>query len=395
MQSFDYCNRTKIIFGKGTARRTGAECALISKRILLLHSGGHVVKSGLLDAIKETLEANDVSYIELSGVKPNPLLSKVREGITIARENNLSLVLAVGGGSVIDTAKAIALGAVYDGDVWDFYDHKREPENALNVATVVTIPAAGSENSIGSVITNEEGPWKQSVDSELIRPVFSILDPVLTYSLPDYQTACGITDIFAHIAERYFTRERHAELSDEFCEGAMRTVIRNGRKILSGSRDDYYARSEIMWASTIAHNNLLSSGRIGDWGSHMIEHQLSAFYDIAHGAGLAIIMPAWMQYVLETDKTEETVLMFAKFAKKVWGVDGAYYDAYQAAEEGIFRFKNFLRSIGMPTSFKDAGIGTDKIDAMVVEVVKFGSVGHYIELKSEDVRKIYDIASSL
>ena len=354
MQSFDYCNRTKIIFGKGTVRRTGAECALISKRILLLHSGGHVVKSGLLDVIKETLEANDVSYIELSGVKPNPLLS-----------------------------------------VWDFYDHKREPENALNVATVVTIPAAGSENSIGSVITNEEGPWKQSVDSELIRPVFSILDPVLTYSLPDYQTACGITDIFAHIAERYFTRERHAELSDEFCEGAMRTVIRNGRKILSGSRDDYYARSEIMWASTIAHNNLLSSGRIGDWGSHMIEHQLSAFYDIAHGAGLAIIMPAWMQYVLETDKTEETVLMFAKFAKKVWGVDGAYYDAYQAAEEGIFRFKNFLRSIGMPTSFKDAGIGTDKIDAMVAEVVKFGSVGHYIELKSEDVRKIYDIASSL
>lgn len=394
MQNFDYCNKTKIIFGEGCVERTGSECALISKKILLLHSGGHVVKSGLLDAIKRNLKDNNVEFIELSGIKPNPLLSKVKEGITLVREHSLSLILAVGGGSVIDTAKAIALGAVYDGDVWDFYDHKKEPENALPVATVVTIPAAGSENSIGSVITNEAGPWKQSVDSEYIRPVFSILDPVLTYSLPDYQTACGITDIFAHIAERYFTRERHAELSDEFCEGAMRTVIRNGRKILDGNRKDYFARSEIMWSSTIAHNNLLSSGRIGDWGSHMIEHQLSAFYDIAHGAGLAIIMPAWMQYVLEKDCSNETVLMFAKFAKNVWGVDGAYYDAKQAAKEGIFRFKNFLKSIGMPTSFKEAGIGTDKIDAMVSEVVKFGPVGHYIELKSTDVKRIYEIASS-
>ncbi|MEN6562096.1 MAG: iron-containing alcohol dehydrogenase [Christensenella sp.] len=394
MQNFVYYNRTRTIFGKETEKLAGEEVKKYSRRILLHHSGGHVVRNGTLGRVQESLSQAGVSWAELGGVKPNPVLSKVYEGIELCRKEKLDFILAVGGGSVIDSAKAIALGTLYDGDVWDFYENRKTPSGALSVAAVLTIPAAGSESSIGSVITNEEGPWKQSVDSESIRPVFSILNPELTYTLPAYQTACGVADILAHIMERYFTREKHVELTDELCEGAMRTVIRNGRRILSGGERDYDARAEVMWAGSIAHNNLLDTGRIGDWASHQIEHQLSAFYDIAHGAGLAIIFPAWMRYTLDTDDSPETALLFAKFAERVWGVSGACYDPKQSAREGIFRYKSYLKSIGLPVCFSDAGLNPDKIPQMVQEAVKFGAVGHYRPLNERDVEAIYRIAAS-
>ena len=393
MQNFEYYNRTKIIFGKGTEKQTGEELAKYSKRVLLHHSGGHAARSGILDSVKESLRKAGVSWVELDGVKPNPRLSKVHEGSALCKKEKLDFVLAVGGGSVIDSAKGIALGALYDGDVWDFYDHKKTATLALPVATVLTIPAAGSESSISSVVTNEEGPWKQSVDEECLRPVFSVLNPEFTFSLPPYQTACGVMDMLAHIMERYFTREPHVELTDELGEAAMRTIIRNARRIFSGGETDYNARAEIMWAGSIAHNDLLGTGRVGDWASHQIEHQLSAVYDMAHGAGLAIIFPAWMEYNLRVDSSNETALRFARYARMVWGVDGAFYDPIQAAREGIFRLKNFFRSLGLPVSFADAKLGSDRIVEMSKMAVKFGPQGNFRKLDAADVEAIYRIAS--
>jgi alcohol dehydrogenase YqhD (iron-dependent ADH family) len=388
MQNFVYGNRTKIIFGKDMVKSVGEETAAYAKRILLHHSGGHAARSGLLDAVKASLKQASVEWVELSGVKPNPRLSLVYQGVELCKKEKLGFVLAIGGGSAIDSAKAIALGALYDGDVWDFYDRRAVPSQALPVATVLTIPAAGSESSISSVITDERGPWKQGVNAECIRPVFSILNPELTYSLPPYQTACGISDMLAHIMERYFTREPHVELTDELCEGTMRTIIRNARKIFSGGEQNYDARAEIMWAGSIAHNNLLSTGRIGDWASHAIEHELSALYDIAHGAGLSIVFPAWITYNLKEDTPR-----LARFAVKVWGVDGAYYDYEQAVLEGVFRMKNFFRSLGLPVSFADAKLPADRIPEMAKRAVRFGPVGMYKKLDAKDVEAVYRIAA--
>jgi alcohol dehydrogenase YqhD (iron-dependent ADH family) len=388
MQNFDYCNRTKIIFGKETERRTGGETSAYAKKILLHHSGGSAVKSGLLDKVKDSLKEAGVQWVELSGVKPNPRLSKVYEGVEICKKEKPGFILAVGGGSVVDSAKAIAIGACYDGDVWDFYDRKKRATQALPVGVVLTIPAAGSESSISSVITNEAGPWKQSVNEECSRPVFAVMNPEVTYTLPPYQTACGIADMLAHIMERYFTREPHVELTDELCEGAMRAIIRNGRKIFSGGERDYAARAEIMWAGSLAHNNLLSTGRTGDWASHAIEHELSALFDMTHGAGLSIIFPAWITYNIKEDTPR-----LARFAAKVWGVDGAFYDYEQAALEGVFRMKNFFRSIGLPVTFADAKLDPAKIPELAKRAVKFGPLGNYRKLNQNDVEAIYRLAA--
>jgi alcohol dehydrogenase YqhD (iron-dependent ADH family) len=391
MQNFEFCNRTKIIFGRGTEKNVGSETAKHLRgappRILLHHSGGSAVKSGLVDTVKGSLREASVEWVELSGVKPNPRLSRVYEGIELCRKEKLGFILAVGGGSVIDSGKAIALGACYEGDVWDFYDRKKNPSEALPVAAVLTIPAAGSESSISSVITDERGPWKRGVNDECIRPVFSILNPELTYSLPPYQTACGIADMLAHIMERYFTQEPHVELTDELCEGAMRAIIRNARKIFSGGEKDYDARAEIMWAGSIAHNNLLGTGRIGDWASHAMEHELSALFDIAHGAGLAIIFPAWIGYNILVNTPR-----LARFAARVWGVDGAFYDYQQAALEGVFRMKNFFRSIGLPVSFADAKLDPSRIPEMARRALKFGPLGSYKKLDLRDVEAVYRLA---
>ena len=384
MKNFDYCVRTNVIFGKDTETRAGSETARYAKRALLHHSGGHAVKSGLVDRIKGSLKSAGVEWVELDGVQPNPRLSLVYKGIEIVKKEKLEFILAVGGGSVIDSAKAIALGAINEGDVWEFYDRKRTTDKALPVGAVVTIPAAGSESSISSVITDERGPWKRGFNGECIRPVFAILNPELTYSLPPFQTACGIADMMAHIMERYFTKEPHVELTDELCEGALRAIIRNGRRIFSGGEKDYNARAEIMWAGALAHNSLLDTGRTGDWGSHAMGHELSALFETTHGAALSIIFPAWITY-----NVKEGTSRFARFAAKVWGVDGAFYDLEQAALEGVFRMKDFFRSIGLPVSFADARIDTGRIGEMAKRAVSFGPIGSYRKLEQKDVEAIY------
>ena len=387
MKNFEYYNRTKIIFGKDTENHVGSETAKYAKRVLLHHSGGSTVRSGLIDKVKKSLKEAGVEWVELTGVLPNPRLSLVMEGIELVKKNNLELILAVGGGSAIDSAKAIGVGAVNEGNIWDFFEKKRTTDKALPTATIVTIPAAGSESSPNCVITNEEGPWKRGMNFQCNRPVFSILNPELTYSLPSYQTACGVTDMMAHIMERYFTKEPHVELTDELCEGALRTIIRNARKILSGGENNYDARAEIMWAGAIAHNGFLDTGRIGDWGSHLLDHELSAIFDIAHGAGLAIMFPAWMRYNIKEDTSR-----FARFAVKVWGVDGAFYDMEQAAMEGILRMENFFKSIGMPIRFADANLDTSRISEMAKRVVRFGPVGNFRKLDEKDTEAIYWLA---
>ncbi|WP_461256495.1 iron-containing alcohol dehydrogenase [Treponema sp. R80B11-R83G3] len=388
MQNFEYCNKTKIIFGKDTENQAGSETAKYAKKILLHHSGKSAVKSGLIDKIKASLKSAGVEWVELTGVLPNPRLSLVKEGVNIVKKEKLEFILAVGGGSVIDSAKAIAVGAVNDGDLWDFFERKKSTDRALPVGTVVTIPAAGSESSISCVITNEEGPWKRGINYQCIRPVFSIMNPELTYTLPPYQTACGITDMMAHIMERYFTKVQHVELTDELCEGALRTIIRNARKIFSGGENNYDARAEIMWAGTIAHNGLLDTGRIGDWASHALDHELSALFDLAHGAGLAIIFPAWLRYNIKEDTPR-----LARFAAKVWGVDGAFYDYEQAALEGVLRMENFFLSIGMPIRFADANIDPAKITEMSKRAVHFGAIGNYRKLEEKDAEAIYRLAA--
>jgi len=389
MQNFDYCVRTNIIFGKDTESRVGDETARYAKRILLHHSGGHAVKSGLIDRIKGSLKSAGVEWVELDGVQPNPRLSLVYKGIEIVEKEKLEFILAVGGGSVIDSAKAIALGAVTEGDVWELFDRKRTTTQALPVGVVLTIPAAGSESSISCVITNDDGPWKRGYNDECIRPVFAILNPELTYSVPPFQTACGIADMMAHIMERYFTKERDVELTDELCEGALRAIIRNGRRIFSGGEKDYNARAEIMWAGALAHNNLLSTGRTGDWASHAMGHELSALFETTHGAALSIMFPAWITYNVKEDTAR-----FARFAAKVWGVDGAFYNFEQAALEGVFRMKNFFRSIGLPVSFADAQpkIDAGRIGEMAKRAVSFGPIGSYRKLEQKDVEAIYRLA---
>jgi len=388
MKNFEYSNKTKIIFGKGTENQAGSETAKYAKRILLHHSGGSTVRSGLIDKVKQSLKEAGVHWEELTGILPNPRLSLVRKGIDIVKNEKLELILAVGGGSAIDSAKAIAIGSANEGDVWEFYDRKRTTDKALPVGAIVTIPAAGSESSTSSVITNEDGPYKRGINLLCTRPTFSILNPELTYTLPPYQTACGITDMLAHIMERYFTKEPHVELTDELCEGAMRTIIRNGRKIFSGGENNYDARAEIMWAGALAHNGLLDTGRLGDWASHALDHELSALFELAHGAGLAILFPAWLKYNIKEDTPR-----LARFAAKVWGVDGAFYDYEQAALEGIARMENYFRSIGMPVKFKDANIDPARIPEMAKRVVHYGPIGNYRKLDEKDAEAIYRLAA--
>ena len=380
MRNFEYCNKTKIIFGKDTEDQIGRETSIYGKRVLLHHSGGSAVRSGLIDRVKNSLKDSNIEWIELTGVQPNPRLSLVKEGVNMVKNEKLEMILAVGGGSVIDSSKAIAVGAVNDGDIWDFFERKISPEKALPTGVILTIPAAGSESSTSCVITNEEGPYKRGMHSLFNRPVFSILNPELTYSLPAYQTACGITDMLAHIMERYFTIDQDVELTDELCEGTMRTIINNARKIFSGGEKDYAPRAEIMWAGAIAHNGLLDTGRLGDWASHALDHELSALFDIAHGAGLAIIFPAWMKYNISVNPHR-----FERFAKKVWGVN--------SAQEGISQMEDFFKLIGMPVRFSDANIDPAQIPEMAKRVVHFGQIGNYRKLDEKDAEAIYRLAA--
>ncbi len=388
MNNFIFQNPTKIIFGKGTEAQVGQETRRYTQKILLHYGGGSIKKSGLYDRVIQSLRDAGVEVFELGGVLPNPRLSLVKEGIRLCRENQIEFILAVGGGSAIDSAKAIAVGVPYNGDVWDFYDYKENPQKALPVGVVLTIPAAGSESSNSSVITKEEGLIKRGLTSDVQYPVFAILNPELTFTLPDYQTACGTADIMAHIMERYFTPTRHVDLTDRLCEATLKTMILNVPKALKNPTD-YDARAEVMWAGTVAHNNLLGMGRAEDWASHSIEHELSALYDIAHGAGLAIIFPAWMKYVYKQD-----ISRFAQFAKRVWNVEDDFFDLEEMALKGIASLEAFFSSIGLPTRLSHAGIDESQLSEMALKATCSDgfTLGSFKKLTSEDVLTIYKLA---
>ena len=387
MNNFTFYSPTYFVFGKEEENQAGKYVKRFGgSKVLIHYGGGSVVRSGLLDRVKKSLDAEGISYVELGGVKPNPRSGLVYEGIDLCKKENVDFILAVGGGSTIDSSKAIAAGALYDGDFWDFYSGKAI-EEALPVGTVLTIAAAGSEGSGDSVITKEEGMFKRGAGSEAIRPKFSILNPELTQTLPAYQTACGITDIMAHLFERYFTTTKDVEETDRVIEGLLLTMIHEAPRVIADP-NNYEARANIMWAGMLAHNNCCGVGRNQDWASHDIEHELSAVYDCAHGAGLATVFPAWMAYVMHHD-----VMRFAKLAVRVWGCEMDYDYPEVTAAAGIVCLKNFLRAIGMPVNFAQLGAKEEDIERMAESACygngRTGHIGGFVSLSKEDVINIY------
>jgi alcohol dehydrogenase len=347
LENFTFKNETKIIFGKGTENNVGKEILKYGKKVLFHYGSGSIKNSGLYEKILKSLKESGLSVFELGGVKPNPVVSLVREGIKICRENDIDFILAVGGGSVIDSAKAISMGINYKGDIWDFFDGIAKLENALPTGVILTIPAAGSESSVVTVITNEEGLIKRGFHSSLLLPKFAILNPELAFTLPVFQIACGAADILAHTFERYFTQSKNVDLTDRLCEGLMKSVIKNS-KIAIATQGNYDAMAELMWAGTIAHNGILGTGRIEDWASHKFGHELSAIYGITHGASLAVMFPAWMKYVYKYN-----IGRFAQFAIRVFNIDADFDDNEQIALNGIKELENYFREIGLPTTLKN------------------------------------------
>lgn len=389
MLNFEYNTPTKVVFGKGAEEGTGALVKEQGCKKVLVHFGGKSAKaSGLLDRICQSLEKEGISYVTLGGVQPNPRLSKVYEGIELCKKEGVDFLLAVGGGSVIDSAKAIAYGLANEGDVWDLYEKKRIPEGCYPVGAVLTIAAAGSEMSNSSVITKEEGWLKRGLNTEYARCKFAIMNPELTYTLPAYQTASGCVDILSHTQERYFTLEEGTELTDEIAEGLMRTVIRNA-KLLMTQPEDYTARANVMWASSVSHNGLTGCGTMGDWACHQLEHELGGMFDVAHGAGLAAVYGSWARYVYKV-KPER----FAKFAEKVFGIlEGS---VEEKAVAGIEAMEEFYRSISMPTNIHELGIvlTDEQIEELAEKCTFFGKrkIGAFMPLDKEDIIKIYHMA---
>ncbi|MGF6905894.1 iron-containing alcohol dehydrogenase [Fusobacterium sp. PH5-44] len=387
MINFKFYNPAKIIFGKKTEDKIGIEIKSLEKsRVLLVYGGGSIKKSGLYDTVINKLKEENISCWELSGVLPNPRLSLVREGIKLCRENNIDFILAVGGGSVIDTAKGISLGVNYNGDVWDLFVGKGKHANLLPIGVILTIAAAGSETSDSCVITNEDGLEKKSYNTIDQIPKFAIMNPEFTYTLPEYQTACGCSDILAHLMERYFTQTTHVDFTDRLLEASMRTIIDYAPMVMENP-DNYDYRAEIMWAGSLAHNGLLNTGRIGDWGSHRIEHELSGIYDIAHGAGLSIIFPAWMKYVYK-----ENIDRFVQFAVKVFDVNLPMENKEEIILEGIKRLERFFRIIKLPVYLNEVNISDKHFKEMAEKACKYGPVGQFKKLYGEDVEAIYNLA---
>ena len=396
MNDFNYYAPTQVVFGRGVEERAGE---LVRKyggtKVLLHYGGGSVRRSGLLDKVKASLDALGIAYVELGGVVPNPRVSLVRKGIDLCRKEGIDFLLAVGGGSVIDSSKAIGYGLAYDGDVWDFYEKKATPKAAYPVGCVLTIAAAGSEMSDSSVITNEENGKKRGLSSDLCRLKFALMDPELTFTLPAYQTASGCADIISHTMERYFSGDEAVEPTDSIAEGLMRAVMDAAQKAVKDPTD-YDARACIMWASSLSHNDLtgcghsgLGPGRAGDWACHQLEHELSGMFDVTHGAGLAALFGAWSQYVLPGAPKR-----FARFARNVMGVVEA--DDKKAALAGIEAYETFLRAIGMPTNLRELGLELTEaqLDELAWRCSFEGTrtIGLLRKLELSDMKEIYRLA---
>ena len=389
MNNFVFYSPTEFVFGKATEMQVGALARKHgARKVMIVYGGGSVVRSGLLDRVKQSLREAGIEYCLMGGVQPNPVDTKVYEGIEFCRREQADMLLPVGGGSVIDTAKAIAAGALYEGDFWDFYIGKAKVTKALKVAVVLTIPAAGSEGSGNTVITKLDGLQKLSLRvPEVLRPVFSIMNPELTYTLPPFQTACGVADMMAHIMERYFTNTQEVEVGDRLCEGTLMAIINEAPKAMRNP-EDYGARANLMWAGMIAHNGTCGVGCEEDWASHFLEHEISAIYGVTHGAGLSVIFPAWMTWMVE-----HNVGKIAQYAVRVWGVPESE-DKKAVALEGIGKLKAFFSSLGLPVTFKELGVENPDIDRLADSLHrnKGELVGNYVKLTKQDSREIYHLA---
>ena len=385
MINFEYVCPTRIIFGKGKENEVGSIIKQYGKKILLHYGGGSVIRSGLLDRVKTSLTNEGVEFIELGGVQPNPRLSLINEGIRLVKEHNIDFILAVGGGSVIDSAKGIGLGSKYDGDLWDIYLRKATPVDHTPVGVILTIPAAGSEMSTSAVITNEVTMEKRGYNTPFNRPVFSILNPELIYTVPKYHLAAGIVDMFAHVVERYFSNTENVTVTDNLCLGVMNAIYTCGSKYINDITN-YDLAAEVVWAASIAHNGILDTGRVTDWSSHAMEHSLSAYYDISHGGGLAVIIPHWMKYVYKHNPK-----IFAKYAISVFGVENKGTDE-ELALKGIERTIEFFESLGLPTKLSAYNIEEEKFEEMAKHACVFGPIGNFVKLNEEDIVKIYQSA---
>ena len=391
MNSFDFYSPTYFVFGRDRETEAGAYVKKFGgSRVLVLYGGQSAKRTGLLDRVNESLRSAGLACVELGGIKPNPKSDMVYEGIELCRREQVDFLLAVGGGSVIDTAKAIAAGAVYDGDFWDFFSGKA-PEKALPVGTVLTIAASGSEGSPDAIITKADTLEKNAAEADCLRPRFSILNPALTESLPPYQTACGVTDIMAHAFERYFTNTPNVETTDRLLEGVLLAMLHEGRRVMEDPHN-YEARANIMWAGMVCHNDVMGVGRKQDWNSHHLEHVLSALYDCAHGAGLAVIMPAWMRYCVEHGGEKR----FAQMAVRVFGCQMDFDDPKRTAMEGVNAFRAFLKDIGMPLTFAEIGAKAEDIPKLVeMNHIGDGVTGGYIGLDRAAHQEIYEIAAGM
>lgn len=385
MKNFTFHNPTKLIFGRGQLARLGEEVSAYGKRVLLVYGGGSIKRTGLYDDVVKILDDVGAEWVELAGVEPNPRLSTVQEGIDLCRAHDIDFVLAVGGGSVLDCAKAIVVGARFDGDIWDVITGKARATGALPLGTVLTLAATGSEMNANSVITNWETKEKVGwAAAPYTYPAFSILDPVYTFTVPREHTVYGIVDMMCHALEQYFHTAENTPLQDRWIEALLRTVIEAAPKALENP-EDYEARETLLYCGTMALNHILSMGTGGgDWATHDIEHAVSAVYDIPHGGGLAILYPNWMKYVLDAAPAR-----FARLAQEVFDVDPAGRSEREVGLEGIERLRRFWTDLGAPARLADYGIGDENLEVMAEKAVAFGPIGELRELSKDDVVEIY------
>lgn len=385
MNNFTLYNPTYFEFGKDTQSKVGELVRRFGGTKVLIHyGGGSVVRSGLLAQTQQSLKVAGIDYVALGGVVPNPRSGLVYEGIALCKREGVDFVLGIGGGSAIDSAKAIAAGAVYDGDFWDLFEGKAPYDNALPLGCILTFPATGTESSNSAVVTQEKGMFKRGLRGDHNRPIFAIMNPELTYTLPPYQTACGVADMMAHVFERYLTNTRNVDVSDRLCEAVLQTIVK-AAPVVMADPCDYAARAELMWAGTLAHNGQLGVGREEDWASHNIGHELSAAYDVAHGASLSVVMPHWMRYTLPGHE-----MRYAQMAVRVFGCQMDFENPEKTALEGIACLQAFWKELGLPLTLGDLQIGAEDIPALVAKARcdARGLLGAFKPLDKGDVEAV-------
>jgi alcohol dehydrogenase YqhD (iron-dependent ADH family) len=380
MRNFKFSAKTDIFFGKGEIKVLGNQLKKNgANRVLLTYGKNSIKKNGIYNSVVEILNEKEIIFFELGGIDPNPRISSVREGVKICKENKVDFILAVGAGSVIDCSKAIAAGSLYDGDSWDFAIGKAHARKALPLACILTLAATGSEMNSGAVITNDETKEKLPIHADCTKPVFSILDPEYTFTVSPYQTAAGCVDIMSHVFEQYFSPSTSAYITDKLSEAILKTIVKYAPQAYE-QPDNYEARSNIMWAGTLALNSLLSCGKMTDWATHLIEHEVSAIYDLTHGAGLAIITPAWMRFVLDNYNSYK----FCEIGRNVFGLSGN--DSMELANKSIDKVEEFFKRLNMPVRLCEADIDSSKIDLMAEKVIsRFGKIGGFKQLDKKDV----------